>query len=315
MEISNNSQFVQINTNKPRESRVFADGDYVIKVPTATKAEYIKVWLEKQEHAKQVVDALYQKKSPASKKYFVPKIVEIQNTNMPYVRESRVMGKPLTKDVFDKLTQMQQEQIYDTLVEFIYDMNQSQPVYDLIHLLDAPDNQGYTFQTVLATMKPFLSEADYVKLNDAYKLFKSHPEKTVSYVFFHGDINENNIFYDTDKGNVSFIDFSDAKYENADYMFNHDLAKLPWVDINKLKNKYINKAKNNIRIKSDGTVVDLFNSLRAFQWIGESMLAHSAKATMFKGILAKNIQDVHQAYQRCIESAEIQYNLMNNSRI
>ena len=43
---------ILINTNIPRDSRVYRDGDYVVKMPVATNSAHVKVWFERQKHAK-----------------------------------------------------------------------------------------------------------------------------------------------------------------------------------------------------------------------------------------------------------------------
>lgn len=307
-------QHNQINTNNPRESRVFADDKYVIKTPVATNPAHINVWLTKQQYSQSVINNLY-KHSKASKEYFVPQIIEISTQDTPRVREERVTGKPVTKEFFNKLTSQQQEKIYDALVKFMHDMNRSYPVRDLSCLFEEPDNQGYTFQDILITLKHVVSDSDYTKIHRAYEFFKAHTEMTSSYVFFHGDMNENNIFYDSEQNIVSFIDFAESRYESAEYMFNHDIIKLPWININKLIAKYIKTNKNPVvRINSEHTMTNLFNSLRALQWTGEAIVKHPSKANIYKGILDKNIADIDLYYQRCTESLQLQYNALNTSR-
>lgn len=293
-----------INTDKPRESIVFADGNYVIKKPTATNKEHIKVWVNKQKNAKNTVDNLLQK-SKYINQYFVPKIIEISNTDTPYVREERVLGQPVTKNFFKKLPLTQQEKLYDSLAAFITDMNQSKPILNMSSLLQETDNNGYNLVKVLASIKQYLSKEDIEKINRIYKFFMSRSDMMEAYVFFHGDMNENNMFYDIEHDVVSFLDFAESKYENIEYMFNHDLKKLQWLDTEKLISKYT-KINPKLRIKSDKNMLNLFNALRAIQWTGESLIQQPKQANIYKIILKEKINELETAYNNCVKSVQIQ---------
>ena len=126
-----------------------------------------------------------------------------------------------------------------------------------------------------------------------------------SRVFFHGDMNENNMFYDTERDVVSFLDFAESKYENAEYMFDHDLIKLPWLDKDKLISKYT-KTDKSIKIKSDKNMLDLFNALRAIQWTGESLILQPKQAHIYKIIFKEKINDLERAYKKCVEAFQLQ---------
>ena len=293
-----------INTNTPRESNVFADGEYVIKKPTATNKEHIKVWVDKQKDAKRVLDNLLQK-SFSTGKYFVPKIIEIVDADMPYVREERVVGEPVTKDFFEKLTPEQQNDLYTALAIFISDMNNSQEILSFADALNHKDSKGYSMDMVLKLIKPFLSDEDVIKMNHIYKFFMSHSNMMESYVFFHGDMNENNMFYDAGRNIVSFLDFAESKYENVEYMFDHDLIKLPWLDKEKLISKYT-KINPMIRIKSDKNMLALFNALRAIQSTGESLIQQPGQANIYKIILKGKINDLERVYNDCIKAIQVQ---------
>jgi len=108
---------------------------------------------------------------------------------------------------------------------------------------------------------------------------------------------------------VSFIDFAEAKYESAEYMFDHDLVKLPWLDTDKLIKKYIDINKPcEIRIKSDKNMLVLFNALRAIQWTGESLIQQKSNPNMvnvYKNILIGNIADLENAYNNCIGTIQM----------
>lgn len=306
--------YTQINTNKTRETRVFADGNYVIKTPNTTNPSYIKNWLDKQSNAKHAVDDLC-KIGNCGKFYFVPKITELSENDTPYVHEERVVGTPVTLDFFNALTPVQQDKIFDALTNFLVDMNQSRPVYDLISLLEKPDSKGFTFANVLSELQ--ISKENKLNVQNAYDFLKSHQEMLASYVFFHGDMNEHNIFYDPEHNSVSFIDFAEAGYENAEYMFDHDLVKLPWFDMNKVKSKY-NKtpAHQKVRTTSDPDMKKLFNALRSFQWTGETLLTTKTKTgvSYIYNMLLDNMSEINRCYKICLQKIQAKNIVFNNVR-
>ena len=251
-----------INTNSPRDSRVFADGDYVIKNPVATNSTHVKVWIERQTHAKEVIYSLLNGMARGKTTYFIPKIVEISGIPSPHIREERVSGKPITKAYFDTLSPIQQEAIYNAFAEFMSDMNQNSPVLNITEQLN-------NLESIIESLKSVLDKNEIESVKRAYSLLKSNIAKTPSLVFFHGDMNENNIFFDETTNKVSIIDFTEARYESADYMFNSDVSRLPWLDIKRLVDKYNSLSKKNpVRINQDKNMIDLFNALRTIQRTG-----------------------------------------------
>ncbi|MBO7508937.1 MAG: phosphotransferase, partial [Alphaproteobacteria bacterium] len=255
----------QINTNNPRESRVVSDGNYVIKTPVSTNQSYVAEWLRKQRHANMVVGNLLAYKDKMGG-YFIPKVINISDGNTPSVREERALGSPITTEFFVDLSSEQQESIYKKFSNFLHDINYCNPIHDLDYQL------GGTFVEVIEKIKSYLPTEANKTVAQVYELFKSHQEMTASLVFSHGDMNPNNIFYDKDTDTLSVIDFAEAKYESADYMFDHDIAKLPWLDINKLIQKYA-QISPDIRITSNPNMLKLFNNLRSIQWTGESLIS------------------------------------------
>ena len=291
-----------INTNSPRDSRVFADGDFVVKNPVATNVAHINVWIERQTHAKDVIDNLLNSKTDAKTNYFIPKIVEISKDPVTCVREERVPGKPITKEYFDTLSPIQQETIYKSLAEFASDMNQSSPILNITEQLG-------NIESIIEFLKSVLDKQELELIKHAYDLLKSNVAKTPSLVFFHGDMNENNIFFDETTNTVSVIDFTEARYESADYMFNSDLSRLPWLDIKRLIDKYNSLPKKNpVRVNQDKDMIDLFNALRTVQRTGESMLARPQNTAIFTKILKENIVNMEKVYQRAFAA----YCLSNN---
>jgi len=288
-----------INTNKPRESIVIndTDGDGVVKMPTTTRPEYIKVWLQKQRHANITVKFLLANPNRLGG-YFIPKITEI-NPSMenPHVREQRAPGGALTKDVFDSLSIENQDKIYKSLANFVYDMNHCRPILTMQQQLAQINEDGLTFDDVVNHISGYLDKNEIAQINNAYKFFQSHPEMTSSFVFFHGDMNENNMFYDAATGTVSFLDFAEANYKSIEYIFNHDLIKLPWLDTNKLLKYYKTLLKqNDVRTESNPAMITLFNALRDVRRTGESMIAYPNKSNAFVNILHQNIKQITNAY-------------------
>ena len=288
-----------INTNKPRDSIVVADSgmDGVVKMPNTTRPAYISNWLNKQRHARTVVNFIYGNEHRHGG-YFIPKIKEIgKSAEHPYVREQRAPGRALTKDFFDSLSPNAQDKIYQSLANFVYDMNHCRPVLTLQQKLSMPNESGLDFDDVLKGVESYLDEKEIAQINNAYNFFESHPELTSSVVFFHGDMNENNIFYDVSTDTVSFLDFAEATYETIEYIFNHDLIKLPWLDTDKLLKIYQKLSINdNVRIKSHPAMIGLYDALRAFRWTGESMIANANAAKMYENILHENVKKVTNAY-------------------
>ena len=284
----------QINTNKPRDSLVFADGDYVIKYPTATNPAHVGEWVKRQQHARDVVNGLLSYNGNR-KLYFIPKIVEISDKTNAYIREERVYGKPITQDLFFSLNQTQQDIIYNTLAIFISDMNQHMPVLDITSQFQMAN--GKDFIRLLTSVRDFISDEDFTLINNAYELLKLHSNKMPSRVFFHGDMNENNIFFDITTNTVSFIDFTEARYENADYMFFSDLSRLQWLDTNKLIERYKNTTKQRqITIIPDKGIVNIFNCLRTIQSTCNSIINQPKMASIYNKILHENIQKLETAY-------------------
>ena len=284
-----------VNTNSPRDSRVYADGEYVVKMPVDTNPALVKVWAERQKHAKNTVDRILEKQEDHS--YFVPKTIEISIQDKPYVREERVSGHPLTMEYFSGLSPAQKEIIYKALAQFTSDMNQTLPTLDILSQLQSQNGKDLSFFDVLKTLKPVLTDKEISIIDNACGLLEEYPERTPSFVFFHGDMNENNIFFDEETNRVSVIDFTEARYESAYYMFNSDLSRLPWLDVKKLIEIY-NKIpkKQPVRTSQDKYMIDVFNCLRTIQSTGNSLLKNPKNAEIYKRILKETITALQKAY-------------------
>lgn len=288
-----------INTNSPRDSRVYADGDYVIKTPVATNPVHIKVWLERQKHAKSVADRIIERNGNTG--YFVPKTIEI--SSQPFVKEERVSGQPITAEYFAGLSPQQKEIIYNALARFISDMNQGLPILDITSQLYSDDNKELSFFDVLKSLKSILTDKEVSIINQAYELLEQHKDQTPSFVFFHGDMNENNIFFDDKTNTVSIIDFTEARYESAYYMFYSDLSRLPWLDLNKIIGIYNQIPKNQpVRTGQNKAVIEVFNGLRTIQRTGNSLLKNPKTANIYLIILKETIHALEKSCQTVTNS-------------
>ena len=294
-----------INTNKPRDSIVMGDDvtNVVVKIPNTTKPAYINNWLAKQRHARTAVNFIYSNQHRLGG-YFIPKITEVSNSaNKPYVHEQRAAGRALTKEFFNSLPLDTQEQIYQKLANFVYDMNHCRPILTLQQRLTGQNENGMDFNDVIEKIKPYLDSDELAQIQNACKFFESHPEMTSSLVFFHGDMNENNIFYDIATDTLSILDFAEATYETLEYVFDHDLIKLPWLNPDKLLTYYQDLSKqDDIVIKSHPAMIRLYDALRELRWTGESIANNDKTAHIFKNILHDAINKMNNAYGAVVMS-------------
>ena len=104
-------------------------------------------------------------------------------------------------------------------------------------------------------------------------------------------MNEHNIFYDQETKTVSFIDFADARYENARDMFHRDIARLLWLDINKLIQMYKGLERTQpVITESKPTVARMRNALQNIKWTGAEVINASPKLYKARlGILKEEI--------------------------
>ncbi|MBR5625518.1 MAG: phosphotransferase [Alphaproteobacteria bacterium] len=234
--MSNLDKLQQLNTNIPRETLVVATDGLVIKRPV-TKNNHApnKAWLKKQYHAQQVQESL---QKTSGKCYFVPRMLEISSEEM-FAIEQRVPGAPVTEKFFATLSDADKNVIYMGFAHFLNDINQSMPVLNQSDTFDIPEQQGdISFDKIIKKLKEHLSSKERDTLKKSKEWFDKHAINDASVVFCQGDMNEHNIFYDLKTKTVSFIDFADARYENARDMFHRDIARLLWIDIDKLITLY-----------------------------------------------------------------------------
>lgn len=261
----------QINTNVPRETLVFSANDLVVKQPVSG-ALSPKIWLDKQKHAKQVMDSL---NKIGNSKYFVPEMLEISPSKL-YALERRAYGHPLNSSYFETLSAADQDIIYNAIAHFMNDINQSKPILNQSEFFDTEKEVGLpnkTFDTIITELKSFISEPEYKTLVAAKEWFDTAAKSDASVVFSHGDMNENNIFYDPARRVVSFIDFADAKYENITYMFERDFGKLGWLDLDRIRREYMAlPRKHPVIITANPNVTNMRIALQNTKWIAIEFL-------------------------------------------
>lgn len=287
----------RINTNAPRETLVYLSDDTVIKQP-GPYAPPVNVWMDKQRHARDVARDLRAMKNTT---YFVPLMLEVSEDGN-YVTEERVDGRPLKSSYFEQLSQKDQDIIYRGLANFVNDINQMRPILTQADMLDGivggDNRQNMSFNTIIKRLQKYVSPAELEIVTTAKDWFDTVQQNDSSIVFSHGDMNENNIFYDVASQTLSIIDFADAKYENAYYMFNRDLARLGWLDIDRLVRAYNElPRKNPVVVEPNPQIQALRVKLQNFVWSAVPFLQNpKAAAKVRMKIIQDSINDVKKAY-------------------
>ncbi len=296
----------QINTNSPRETLVYSADGLVIKRP-GPRAPDLPTWLQKQQHARAVVESLQRVKNPA---YFVPTMLEISKDQY-FAVEERVPGRPLKSSYFETLSAADQDIIYRSFANFVNDINQSRPVLTQSHVFDSPDGEdGNTmpFNKIIKDLKKHVPARKLKTITNAKDWFDKAAQHDASVVFSHGDMNEDNIFFDETTKTLSIIDFADAKYENVHYMFNRDLGRLGWLDIDRLIREYeaLPRAQSVI-VKTDPMVEKLRNRLKNFVWSASEFLENPKIATTARlKIIDISIKEVKEAYDAILRAAQFE---------
>ena len=134
-----------------------------------------------------------------------------------------------------------------------------------------------------------MSDKETKTVKKAKSYFDKASEKGASVVFSQGDMNEHNIFYDKNTKTVSFIDFADAKYENANHMFTRNFARLGWLDIERAISDYEALPRQQpVIVKADKNIFDLRNALYSFKWPAIEFLKNPKVATAIRLKLIKD---------------------------
>lgn len=284
----------QINTNSPRETLVYEADGLVVKRPTNRIVPGD--WLAKQRHAQNVMGAL---KSVANPAYFVPQMLEISADKM-FAIETRAYGHPISSAYFYKLSRDDQDRIYNAIAHLMNDINQSRPVLTQSQMFDNDNDAtgNMPFKDVIEKMKQYIPADDLKIVTAAKEWFDAVAPNDASVVFSHGDMNENNIFYDPQRRVVSIIDFADARYENIHYMFECDFGKLGWLDLDRIRREYMALPRSQpVIIKSDKTISDMRILLQNFKWAAIDFLKKPTSATKIRlKMLGEDIAKIQNLY-------------------
>lgn len=283
-----------INTNAPRETLVYAVGDTVIKKPVPNRMPK-QVWMDKQQHAKSVTDKLLTVKNPA---YFIPRIEQIYNDDDMRAVEQRANGMPLSAAYFSELTDADKDIIYSALAHFMNDMNQMYPVRTQAEHFDA--TAATAMATVIKQLSAYIDKKELQVVGKAKEWFDNATKQSASVVFSHGDMNEDNIFYDAQRRIVSFIDFAEAKYENIQYMFENNFGKLSWLDLNRLRKEYMALPRHQpVNITVDPNIEQMRAALQNFIWSATEFLKKPTMATqIFINMIKETIDKIAKLYDR-----------------
>ncbi len=293
----------QINTNVPRETLVYLADGLVIKRPVDKKNKTIlNTWLGKQKQAKDVSDAVLEAKN---KNYFVPRTLEISSKEY-FVVEERAVGKPLTSSYVETLPQKDVDIIYKGLAHFINDINQSKQVLTQKETFDSFTSVMYfgdiSIKDLANKLKDYIPETDLQSVIDAKEWFDVASDNDASIVFAHGDMNEHNIFFDQTTKKLSIIDFADSKYQNADYMFNVDFARLGWLDTKRLIKEYeALPKKQKVNVINKPEIKNMRNALYNFknsasEFLHNPKLATKIRIEMIKQEIEKIKKLLNEAY-------------------
>lgn len=290
----------QINTNSPRETLVYSADGLVIKRP-GPHAPRTEVWLAKQRHAQIVARDL---RAAKNSEYFVPEMLKVSKDGK-FAIEERVSGRPLTTSYFETLSPADQDIIYRGFAHFVNDINQIRPVLTQSEVFDREEDEAgqpnMPLAEILRNLKKYIKSDGLKIVVEAKKWFETASKDDASVVFSHGDMNENNIFYDPKNKTLSIIDFADAKYENAHYMFNRDLARLGWLDIDRLVSEY--KAlprKSPVIVETNPQIEAVRIKLKNFAWTATTFLK---KPTVAQAMRIKLIHDSVAELKKAYETA------------
>ena len=273
---------------------------FVMKRPLPTFGETARdEWLEKQHRTKGIVDKISAIGNP---RYNIPQMTYIKDDEYQLLEE-RAPGEHLTPQLFKTLPQRQKYEIIDGIASFLVDMNELNPIGDVITHKISEDLKFSRLNTFIETKmsKWFrLEDVKYLgQIRDSVGTF----EYETRLAWSHGDLNSGNVLYDPKSSTLSFIDFAEADYHfiyrdifgpiqieldiyNPVYeaytkMHNKELYAMPGVRNQNLRNimKYrilvallrrIIKASDDLRIKPEsekGTI----NNLNKIAFIHEQL--------------------------------------------
>ena len=273
---------------------------FVMKRPLPTFGDAARdEWLQKQHKTKAIVDNISAIGNP---RYNIPQMTYIKDDEYQLLEE-RAPGEHLTAQLFKSLPQRQRYEIIDGIASFLVDMNELNPIGNVITHKISEDLKFSRLDTFVETKmsKWFCSEdVKYLgQIRDAIGKF----EYETRLAWSHGDLNTGNVLYDPQSSTLSFIDFAEADYHfiyrdifgpiqieldiyNPVYeaytkMHNKDLYAMPGVRNQNLRNimKYrilvallrrIIKASDDLRIKP-ASQKGIVNNLNKIAYIHEQL--------------------------------------------
>ncbi len=299
----------QINTNAPRETLVYLADGLVIKRPVDTSnSKILNTWLGKQIQAKDTSDKVL---AANNKNYFVPRTLEISSKEY-FVVEERATGKPLSSSFFETLTKKEVDIIYKGIAHFINDINQSKQVLTQKETFDSFTSVEYlgevSIPVLIDKLSKYISKEDMQIVQDAKDWFDVASDNDASIVFAHGDMNEHNIFFNRETKTLSIIDFADSKYQNADYMFNVDFARLGWLDIDRLIKEYdALPKKQHVNVKNKPEIKNMRNALYNFKNSASEFLHNPKLATKIRiEIIKQEIEKIKNLYTKVKDNKDFQ---------
>ena len=299
----------QINTNAPRETLVYLADGLVIKRPVDTSnSKILNTWLGKQIQAKDTSDKVL---AANNKNYFVPRTLEISSKEY-FVVEERATGKPLSSSFFETLTKKEVDIIYKGIAHFINDINQSKQVLTQKETFDSFTSVEYlgevSIPVLIDKLSKYISKEDMQIVQDAKDWFDVASDNDASIVFAHGDMNEHNIFFNRETKTLSIIDFADSKYQNADYMFNVDFARLGWLDIDRLIKEYdALPKKQHVNVKNKPEIKNMRNALYNFKNSASEFLHNPKLATKIRiEIINQEIEKIKNLYTKVKDNKDFQ---------
>ena len=172
--------------------------------------EYNKdAWLIKQHKTKDIIDEIVAVNNPV---YNIPKMVYIKDDEYQ-VLEERASGEPLTPDLYQSLSQPQKTKIVNGLASFLVDMNELKPVREEIYHNISSELKMEKLRNIINNKMPKWFDVEEVKYMDDLTDDISGFEYVTREAWSHADLNSEDVLYDKEKSQISFIDFAEADYK------------------------------------------------------------------------------------------------------
>lgn len=165
-------------------------------------------WLAKQHRTKDIIDEIRAVKNPV---YNIPQMIHIKDDEYQLLEE-RALGKPLTGDLYNKLTERQRVEIVNSIASFLVDMNELKPIGPETEHKLADELKMTKLKNIVSMKMPKWFDIDEV----TYMMNLTEDLDNFCYItkkaWSHGDLNAGNVLYNPDTSKISFIDFAEADY-------------------------------------------------------------------------------------------------------